>query len=129
MAHLDSTLKHYNEHINMVLHYIQTHLGEKADLAELASISAISPYHFHRIMRAHLGESLMSYIIRIRMDTSASLLLYTDMKITDIAWQMGYDVPSSFNKAFKKRFGRTPSEFRNGYDQIKPINTFKRKKR
>ncbi|MEZ5147844.1 MAG: AraC family transcriptional regulator [Bacteroidales bacterium] len=65
----EETAKHYRERINTVLHYIQTHLDEELDLNKLAELSAISPFHFHRIMRAYLNESLMSYIIRVRLET------------------------------------------------------------
>lgn len=112
MPYKPTTKKHYNERINMVLHYIHTHLDEKLDLEKLAAISAISPFHFHRIIRAHLNESVMTYVIRVRLETGANLLLHSSMPISDIAYKVGYDVPSSFNKAFKKRFGQSPGEFR-----------------
>ena len=104
----------YHERINKVLIYIDEHMGEKLDLATLASISCFSPYHFHRIMRAHLNESLGAYIIRQRMQTAAMLLSYSDTTVSDIAYRLGYETPSSLTKAFKNRFGVSPTEFREG---------------
>lgn len=125
----ETTAKFYKERINKVLHYIQTHLNEDLDLSKLAEISAISPFHFHRIMRAYLNESLMSYIIRVRLETSVTLLVHSQLSIREIAWKTGYDVPSSFNKAFKKRFGVSPGEFRNGYDGNSTIDYYKTDKK
>ncbi|MCB2220204.1 MAG: AraC family transcriptional regulator [Bacteroidetes bacterium] len=116
MPHKQSTANYYREKINKVLHHIHTHLDENIDLEQLALMSAISPFHFHRIMRAYLNESLMSYIIRVRLEAAANLLLHSPLSISEIAYTTGYDVPSSFNKAFKKRFGQSPGDFRENYD-------------
>lgn len=102
----------YRERINRVLQYIDEHLGEKLDLATLASVSCFSIYHFHRIMRAHLNESLGAYIIRQRLQLAAMLLSHSGKTISEIAWEIGYETPSSLSKAFKNLFGVSPQEFR-----------------
>lgn len=106
------TLNIYYERINTVVQYINNHLDEELDVAKLAQIGNYSPYHFHRIMRAYLGESLRAYIVRLRMETAISLLKYSGEAVTNIAFNVGYENPSSFNKAFKKRFGISPAELR-----------------
>ena len=78
----------------------------------LAEMAHFSPFHFHKIMRAYLRESLGSYIIRVRLDTAASLLLYATAPVSDIAYRIGYDTPAAFTKAFQKRFGTSPSGYR-----------------
>lgn len=107
------TKQEHQKKINMVIDYISNHLDEKLDLDKLSSISAISPYHFHRIMKAYVGEPIGSYIIRCRVETSSHLLRYSSHQIDEIAYKMGYDSPTSFTKAFKKHIGVSPSEFRN----------------
>lgn len=107
------TKQEHQKKINTVIDYISIHLDEKLDLDKLSGISAISPYHFHRIMRAYLGEPLGSYIIRYRIETGAQLLRHGSQQIDEIAYKMGYDSPTSFTKAFKKHLGVSPSEFRN----------------
>lgn len=102
----------YRERINKVLQYIDEHLDEKLDLGTLASVSCFSPYHFHRIMRAHLDESLGSYIIRQRLQAAAMLLTYSSKPVAAIAYEVGYETPSSLTKAFRGRFGISPSAFR-----------------
>jgi AraC family transcriptional regulator len=102
----------YHERINIVLNYINRHLDERLDVTRLAQLGNYSSYHFHRIMRAHLGESLGAYIGRLRMEAASNLLLYSKEAINDIAFNVGYENSSSFNKAFKKRFGISPAEYR-----------------
>jgi AraC family transcriptional regulator len=102
----------YQDRINEVLKYIHFHMEDNLDLDKLASIAFISKFHFHRIMRVYLGESLGAYINRIRVETGAKLLKYSDDSITDIAFTIGYEIPTSFNKSFKKQFGVSPSQFR-----------------
>ena len=114
-----STKKDYQERINRVLWHIDRHLGEELKLEELAAIAHFSPFHFHKIMRAYLRESLGSYIIRVRMETAASLLMYSDISITDIAYRIGYDTPAAFTKAFQKRFGTSPSDYRQNKGSLK----------
>jgi AraC family transcriptional regulator len=102
-----------------VLLHIEKNLGEKMDLEMLAEIAHFSPFHFHKIMRAYLRESLGSYIIRVRLDTAASLLLYSAESVTDIAYRIGYDTPAALTKAFQKRFGTSPSDYRQNKGSLK----------
>lgn len=106
------TRNYYLERINTVLNHISMHLQEDLDMEKLAAIGNYSTFHFHRIMRAYLGESLGAYIVRLRMETAVSLLRFSNQSIADIAFKVGYENPSSFNKAFKKRFSVSPAQFR-----------------
>ena len=106
------TWRYYQERINNVIHYINTHLDEDLDITKLAEIGNYSPYHFHRIMRAYLDESLGAFIVRLRMETAVTLLIHSKEAVNEIAFRVGYENPSSFNKAFKKRFDVSPEEFR-----------------
>ena len=106
------TRQDHQKKINMAVDYISNHLDEKLDLRKLSDISAISPYHFHRIMSAYLSEPVGSYIIRCRIETGSMLLKYSSHQIDEIAYKIGYDSPASFTKAFKKHFGVSPTEFR-----------------
>lgn len=112
MSGKPETVKEYYERINKVLIHINNNLNEDLDLEKLASISNFSVFHFHRIMKAYLREPLWAYIMRIRLDTAARLLRFSDKPINEIAYEIGYETPSSLNKAFKKRFSVTPMEFR-----------------
>ena len=108
-----STKEEYQKQVNIIIEYINSHLNEELELNVLAEKANFSPYHFHRIMKAFLGESLGAFIVRLRIETAARLLRYSDMSVQDIAYQTGYDVPSSLSKSFKSFYGISPIEFRN----------------
>ncbi|QZT37256.1 AraC family transcriptional regulator [Halosquirtibacter xylanolyticus] len=103
----------YHESLNQVVDYIQLHISENIDLKTLAEVAHISEYHFHRIFKAYIGESLGAYLHRIRLESAASKLRITDQSLTEIAEKVGYNNQQALSKAFKKHFGITPSAFRN----------------
>ena len=124
MSGKPETVKEYYERINKVLIYVNNNLNEDIDLEKLASISNFSIYHFHRIMKAYLREPLWAYIMRIRLDAAARLLRFSNKPINEIAYEIGYETPSSLNKAFKKRFNVTPMEFRESKGYFHANGTF-----
>ena len=113
MEQRTSTTEEYHRCVNIVIEYINNHLGEEIDLEKLAEISHFSPYHFHRIMKAFLHEPLGAFIVRTRIETAARLLRYSTMSVSDIAYQIGYGSPSSLS----------PKEYRNNKDHVimKPL--------
>lgn len=108
-----STTEEYCRQINIITEYINNHLDENIDLSRLAEVSNFSPFHFHRITRAFLGEPIGAYIIRMKIETAARLLRYTDLSVADIAYKVGYDVPSSLSKVFKQHYEISPIDYRN----------------
>lgn len=118
MQQRPTTKEEYLKRVNIVVEYVIKHRGENIDINMLAEMSSFSPYHFHRIMRAFLKEPIGAFILRIRAETAARLLRQTDIPISDIAYQVGYDVPSSLSKVFKQFYGISPNEYRNNKDYI-----------
>jgi len=112
MGNKFDTKQEYDLRANRVVQYLYDNPGEISNLEKLAGISGYSQFHFHRIMRAYLGESLGSFMLRIRLDNAAFHLRTTDRSIQEIAWDNGYEAASSFTKAFRKRFGMSPEIFR-----------------
>lgn len=93
MQQRPSTTEEYQRKINIIVEYINNHLSETIDLDILAEMSGFSPWHFHRIVKAFLGENIGAFIIRMRVETAARLLRYSDMPVQEISWRVGYDVP------------------------------------
>lgn len=58
-----TTKEEYLKRINVIVEYINNHLDENIDLGMLAEMSGFSPWHFHRIVRAFLGEPVGAFII------------------------------------------------------------------
>lgn len=118
-------MKSYLESIHNVLCYIDAHLDEEHSLDKLSQKAHLSKFHFHRIIKAHLNESLASYINRIRMETAVKLIRYSNQPIKDIAYDIGYKTPAAFNKAFKKLYNTNPLEVRK-HNFIKPKDNIKK---
>ncbi len=106
-------MNEYSARINRVMDYIDANLGEKLSLEELASIANFSKYHFNRIFHSFTGESLFSFIQRLRLEKAAGLITSRpDMSITEIALECGFAGPASFSKSFRSFFDKSPSEWR-----------------
>lgn len=105
-------MNNYQRSIDKVLSYIDSNLHEKHELDTLAEIALLSKFHFHRIIKAYLGEPLGAYINRLRLETAVKLLRYSNQAINEIAYQIGYETDSAFSKSFKKKFGITPRSVR-----------------
>lgn len=101
----------YHLRIQHVQTYIQTHLDRPVDLAELARVAGFSPYHFHRIFVALVGEGVAEYVRRRRLLHAAHRILAGKDSITTIALDAHYETPAAFGKAFKQQFGIAPSRF------------------
>ncbi len=102
----------YQQRINRVLVCIQNRLETPPMLDELATLASFSPYHFHRVFTAYVGESLAAYVRRVRLEQAAMQLLHSQQEILDIAFNVGYETQAAFGKAFKKHFGIAPSIYR-----------------
>ena len=82
-------------------------------MGQLADIAAFSSFHFHRIFKALVGESLYEYIHRLRLEKAMYLLRYhRDDSITQIAIECGFSSAAHFSRMFRKKYGFSASEFR-----------------
>ena len=108
----------YVGRINRVIDYIRADLAGDLRLGTLAQVANFSPYHFHRVFKAIVGETLNDFIRRLRAQRAASKLIYnpTD-SITHIAVNCGYSSPSAFAREFRQWFGVSASQFRAGGQQ------------
>lgn len=127
MQSKEETIKDYQERINKVLLYINDHLDDKLDSEKLASLSNFSVFHFHRIIRAYLNEPLGAFVLRLKLDYSIRLLEFSNEPINEIAYKIGFEALSSFNKSFKKRFGVSPVEFRRTKKTLIPFEIINQK--
>jgi len=107
-----TTKAYYQEKLNRITTYIHNNLDTKIELKTLAELSHLSPFHFHKISRALLGEPIGTYIVRTRLETAAKMIRHTTLPIEGIAYSVGYETPSSLSKAFKNHFGTTPGNYR-----------------
>ena len=106
------TLNDYKRRILRVLVHIQHHLDEPLGVGELAEIACFSPFHFHRVFRGMVGESVTEHIRRLRLERAASHLRVGKQPVTEIAFDAGYSSHEAFTRAFNAWFGASPSGFR-----------------
>ena len=98
--------------MNKVLQDIESNLSSDIDINKLSKIACYSEFHFHRLFRAYVGESIYGYRKRLLLERAVKQLLYSNESITEISFECGYDNQSSFNKSFKNHFSYTPSQVR-----------------
>lgn len=102
----------YQERVHRAVDYISTHLSDEIPLDKLASLACFSPFHFHRIFSAMLGETPRDYIERLRMEQAANeICVKSNTNLYEIAYGCGFKTISSFSRTFKKFHGVTPSLF------------------
>ncbi len=107
-----STEQDYRERIVRTLLYIRRHLDDDLDLDRLAAVAAFSSFHFHRIFRGMVGETLKEHIRRLRLERAARDLKQTREPIVQIALQAGFETHESFTRAFSDMFETSPSAYR-----------------
>ena len=89
-------------------------LGERLTLARLAREACLSTFHFHRAFTSLFGETPHAYVTRRRLERARDALVGSERAVTEIALDHGFESPSSFSTLFRRRFGMSPSECRQG---------------
>ena len=110
--HRTATQRSYGQRIERVV----AHLGERMDqpltLEALAAVGHFSPYHFHRIYRGTMGETVADTLRRMRLHRAAVELIHGTRTLAAIARRCGYGSTAAFNRAFAQAYGCPPGEFR-----------------
>jgi AraC family transcriptional regulator len=101
----------YQARINRVIDHITENLAEELSLSQLAEVANFSEFHFHRIFRTLMNESLNEFITRLRIEKAVRLLRYQPRyTLTDIAVECGFNSLSNFSRTFKKQCGVSPGK-------------------
>ena len=107
LANLD-----YVGRVNRAIDHITRNLAEPLQLEDVARVAAFSPFHFHRIFRALVGETLAAFIKRVRLERAVYLLAHRKAaSLTEIALACGFSSSSDFSRSFRKTFGVPPRVF------------------
>ena len=111
--------------IQATIDYIEDHLLEEFGIKDLAQVADMSQWHFQRVFRATVGETVKNYIRSRRLSYAATALLASHLNILEIALEAGFDSNEAFTRAFRAQFATTPREFRQqkqafGFPRMKP---------
>ncbi len=107
------SLKKYNILLEKAKEYIEIHyVDEDISLNAVAASVNVSPSHFSMIFSQEIGQTFIEYLTRIRMEKAMELLRCTDMKTSQVGYEVGYKDSHYFSYLFKKNLGITPKEYR-----------------
>ena len=114
----DASRVEYTRRLNRVIDHIDAHLDETLELATLAEVAHFSPFHFHRLFAAWRGETLGEYVRRRRLEVAATrLAAQPRVAVLTVALTVGFGSGEAFARAFKERFGTSPSAWRRAPDR------------
>lgn len=92
--------------------YMEAHMEEPFDAAQIAKVACSSPFHFQRMFHIITGNTVADYVRKRKLTLAAQELASTKVKVVDVALKYGYDTPESFSKAFRRVHGISPSAAR-----------------
>lgn len=98
--------------VQHIITYLDQHYTEKIALADLAAFASYTRSECCRIFKRYTGESIFTYLNKLRLGKSLSLLSVTDKPIIDIAYDCGFHSVSYYIEQFRKQFGCTPLQYR-----------------
>jgi len=99
------------EQTTQALNLLSVRLDDPPSLEELSAAAGCSPFHFHRIWRALLGEPVSQTVARLRIAAAQQRLRIPGTTVTAVAMDGGYGTPQSLARAFRRVAGLSPSEF------------------
>jgi AraC family transcriptional regulator len=103
----------YVDRMHRVIEHIDRHLDQYLDLETLAEVAHFSPFHFHRLFGAWMGETLGAYLRRRRCEVAATrLLAQPKLSILKIALGVGFGSAEALAHAFNARLGCSPTTWR-----------------
>lgn len=91
---------------------IQANLDGELGLDALSHHAGLSPAHLHRLFKIVVGETPKQYVARTRIERSAFRLMVQDSSLLDIALDSGYRNHETYTRAFRRRYGVSPSQYR-----------------
>lgn len=108
----DAASPDYLARVNRAIDYILAHLDRPQSLDEVAQAAHFSPFHFHRVFQAIVGETPAQFTRRLRLEKALRSMCYAPGRpLTEVALDAGFASSSDFSRAFRQRYGVPPSAF------------------
>ena len=102
----------YAARVNRAIDLVVSNLGHPLTLEQVAKAAGFSPFHFHRVFKSFLGETLNQFVKRQRLERALFLMSHSPRQsLTDVALECGFSSSSDFSRSFKQHYGQPPSAF------------------
>jgi AraC-like DNA-binding protein/ligand-binding sensor protein len=92
--------------------YIQQHQTDELSLGQVARAVNTSTFYFCKMFKKYTGINFTDYLSRVRIEKSKNLLLNPNLRVSEIAFEVGFQSLTHFNRVFKKVLGQSPTEYR-----------------
>jgi AraC-like DNA-binding protein len=92
--------------------YIAQHKNKPLTLSAVAQASGASVFHFCKVFKKTTGLKFTDYVTRVRLEDAKAQLLNPSRRISEVAYDVGFQSLTQFNRMFKRIFGESPTEFR-----------------
>ena len=118
----NDTIASHRRAVERVITSARGRLCEPISLHDMSRVAYLSEFHFNRVFHQITGLPPAKFISAMRLDEAKRLLLNTNLSITDISFEVGYNSLSTFTRRFTQRVGLGPREFRYLADRITPTS-------
>jgi AraC-like DNA-binding protein len=98
--------------VERVILEMREHLAAPLSLQKMSRIAGVSPFHFDRIFREMTGIPPVQFLYALRIEAAKRLLLTTQLFVTDICYEVGYNSLGTFTRRFTELVGLSPGQFR-----------------
>jgi AraC-like DNA-binding protein/ligand-binding sensor protein len=92
--------------------YLQEHQTESLRLGQVAKAVNSSPFYFCKLFKKATGLNFTDYVSRIRVERAKNLLLNPNLRVSEIAFEVGFQSLTHFNRVFKNTVGQSPTRYR-----------------
>jgi len=111
-------MEKYVSMINEVVDFIEQNIAEEINVIDMAKRMDISPWHFQRLFKTMVGDSLGAYLRGRRLSIASEMLLESDRSIIDIAFGVGFNSHEALTRSFKNVFNISPKNYRKEKPQV-----------
>ncbi|HEX6903879.1 MAG TPA: AraC family transcriptional regulator [Thermoanaerobaculia bacterium] len=106
------TIQAHRRAVDRVIHAMYQNLAREFSLKDMASVALISPYHFNRVFHQVAGMPPCQFLSALRLWQAKRLLVTTQLKVTDICFEVGYNSLGTFTRRFTDLVGVPPQRLR-----------------
>jgi len=92
--------------------FIREHHAEDLSLPQVAQFAHASPFHFCKLFKRVTGLTFTKFLSRVRIEKSKNLLINPQLRVSDVAYEVGFQSLTHFNRVFQRLLGQSPTEYR-----------------